>query len=498
MRCQPRKRTSGEGREPPARRRRLPFACGPEAISLGQRKIMTQQNLQHQNLGENTFLGKRIVIVGGGSSGWSPKLLADLMLTPSLADSTYILHDLNVANAERILHFGRKLGQELGSPATIESEPDPEKAFAGADFVLITISTGGLDAMAHDLAIPEEYGIYHTVGDTVGPGGWARTLRNVPIFTDLAQRVNRLAPNAIILNYSNPMAQLTKTLALATDRPVVGLCHGLFDDLHFLQAFFDLSSEAEVTCTYGGINHFFWITSFSIRGEDGYPLLRENLNGRSLPEILAQRDAQSRPGWYVADELYRFTGMLTYMADRHTSEFFPHLITSPQNLERYHLKRTTIEERRANMRRSATAVEEMTSGEIKPTYKARSRETAADIINSFVTGSSFIDVGNVPNRGQVANLPLGAVVETPVLVTSSGFQPVTVGPLPEPARSWVERHIWTQELTVEAALAGDLQLAIRALALDPLVSHLTLEEITTMGKRLLKANAQYLPQFQGI
>ena len=441
-------------------------------------------------------MGKRIVIVGGGSSGWSPKLLADLMLTPSLSDSTYILHDLNVANAERILRFGRKLGQELGSAATIESEPDPDKALASADFVLITISTGGLDAMAHDLAIPEEYGIYHTVGDTVGPGGWARTLRNVPVFTELAQRVNRLAPNAVILNYSNPMAQLTKTLALATERPVVGLCHGLFEDLHFLQAFFDLSSEADVVCTYGGINHFFWITSFSIRGQEGYALLREKLNGHSLPELLAQSGVE-RPGMYVADELYRFTGMLTYMADRHTSEFFPHLLTSEKNLEQYHLRRTTIEERRANMRRASSAVEEMTTGEIPARYKERSRETAADIINAFVTGSSFIDVGNVPNRGQVANLPLGAVVETPVLVTSTGFQPITVGPLPEPARSWIEHHIRTQDLTVEAALTGDLELALKALSLDPLVSHLTLAEITEMGKRLLQANSQYLPQFQG-
>jgi alpha-galactosidase len=418
------------------------------------------------------------------------------MLTPSLSDSNYVLHDLNVTNAERILRFGRKLGKELGSAAIIESEPDPEKAFVGADFVLITISTGGLDAMAHDLAIPEAYGIYHTVGDTVGPGGWARALRNVPVFTELAQRVNRLAPNAVILNYSNPLAQLTKTLALATERPVVGLCHGLFENLHILQEFFGLSSEAEIVCTYGGINHFFWITSFSIRGDEGYALLREKLNGRSWPEVLAQR-GNHPPGSYVADELYRFTGLLTYMADRHTSEFFPHLLTSAQNLEQYHLKRTTIEERRANMRRAESAVEEMTAGEIPSRYKERSRETAADIINAFVTGNSFIDVGNVPNRGQVANLPLGAVVETPVLVTSTGFQPITVGPLPEPARTWVEHHIRAQDLTVEAALTGDLELALKALSLDPLVSHLTLAEVMEMGTRLLKANARYLPQFQG-
>jgi alpha-galactosidase/6-phospho-beta-glucosidase family protein len=438
-------------------------------------------------------VNKRIVIVGGGSSGWSPKLLADLMLTPALADSTYILHDMNVVNAERILRFGQKLREELGVSATIESQPDPDQAFAGADFVIITISTGGLDAMAHDLAIPEAYGIYHTVGDTVGPGGWARTLRNIPVFVALAHQINRLAPNAVILNYTNPMAQLTKTLSLSTDRPVVGLCHGVFDDLHFFQRFFELESETEIECTYGGINHFFWITAFSIRGEDGYKLLREKLGGRSLTELVAE----TQLGWYVADELYRFTGLLTYMADRHTCEFFPQYITSQQKLEAYHLKRTTIQERRDNMRRAEAAVEQATGGEIHSWYKQRSRETAADIINSFVTGGRFIDVGNVPNIGQVSNLPLGAVVETPVLVTSTGFHPITAGRVPEPARTWVERHIRVQDLTVEAGMTGDLDKALKALALDPLVAHLTLPDIQAMGMKLLRANAQHLPQFQG-
>ena len=438
-------------------------------------------------------MGKRIVIVGGGSSGWSPKLLADLLLTPSLAGCTYVLHDLNVANAERILRFAHKLQAELGVAAQIESDPHPESALAGADFVLVTISTGGLNAMAHDLAIPEEYGVYHTVGDTVGPGGWARTLRNIPVFMTLAERVNRLAPRAVILNYTNPMAQLTRTLARCTSQPVVGLCHGLFEDLEFFKGFFELSSEAEIECTYGGINHFFWITSFAIRGQEGYGWLHEKLNGRSLPELIAHL----HPGWYVADELYRFTGLLTYLADRHICEFLPKYITSPEAIEEYHLQRTTIQQRLDNLRRAEAAVEEMTNGEIPQSFKTRSRETAADIINAFVTGERFIDVGNLPNIGQVSNLPLGAVVETPVLVTASGFRPITVGPLPEPARTWVEGHIRAQELTVEAGMKGDLELAVKALALDPLVAHLALPDIQTLGMRLLKANAAHLPQFAG-
>jgi len=439
-------------------------------------------------------VGKRIIIVGGGSSAWGPKLISDLMLPPSIPDSTYILHDINIANAERVARFSRKLMGELGVSATIETETDPDKALKEADFVIITISTGGLEAMAHDLEIPEEYSIYQTVGDTVGPGGWARALRNIPVFTDLAQRINRLAPKAVILNYTNPMAQLTKALCLSTSRPVVGLCHGLFENLRFLREVFELESEEEIGCVYGGINHFFWMTSLSIRGEDGYELLGEKMGGKSLPELLAEIHPD-RVGSYLADELFRFTGLLTYLEDRHTSEFFPQYLTSQENIEKYHLQRTTVQERREGMRRRGEEIERMTEGEIPDLYRRRSRETAADIIHALVTGNEFIDVGNVPNVGQVTNLPLGSVLETPVLVTPSGFRPITVGCLPEPVRTWVERHIRVQDLTVEAAMEGDLDQALKALALDPLVSHLNLEEVKDMGMRLLKANAPYLPQF---
>ncbi len=441
-------------------------------------------------------MGKHIVLVGGGSSGWTPKLLSDLLLTPSIADGTYVLHDINRVNLERIARFAGKLKEQLGVAATIEAEADPDVAFRDADFIIITISTGGLDAMAHDLAIPEEFGVYHTVGDTVGPGGWARTMRNVPVFVDMARRVNRLAPESVVLNYSNPMAQLTKTLCLCTDRPVVGLCHGLFESLWFLQAVFGLEKEEDIECTYAGINHFFWVTSLSIRGEDGFRLLREKAAGKPLPELVAGIHPDLGR-CHLADELFRFTGFLTYMADRHISEFFPQFITSQKNLDKYHLKRTTIDERREGMRRAEAAVERMTEEQIPAHYRQRSRETAADIINAFVTGSKFIDVGNVPNVGQVANLPMGSVLETPVLVTRFGFRPITVGHLPEPVRTWVERVVRTEDLAVEAAMQGDLNKALKALALDPVVSHLTFGEVEELGMRLLRANARYLPQFKG-
>jgi alpha-galactosidase/6-phospho-beta-glucosidase family protein len=439
---------------------------------------------------------KRIVVVGGGSAGWGPKLMSDLMLTPALAGSTYVLHDLNRTNAARIAAFASRLAGDLGVAATIVVEADADTALAGADFVIVTISTGGLGAMAHDLAIPEQYGVYHTVGDTVGPGGWARTLRNVPVFQQLAARVNRVAPYAVILNYTNPMAQLTKALALCTERPVVGLCHGIFEGYAFLQSLFGLESEDQIQALYGGINHFFWITKLTIGGQDGYQLLRDKLAGRHLYDLVPE-EHRHHARWWALDELYRFTGLLTYMADRHIVEFFPQYITSKENLERYHIRRTSIADRMEGLGENESEIEAMTANGIPLHYHQRSRETAADIINAFSAGKPFVDVGNTPNVGQISNLPLGSVVETPVLVTPTGFQPVCIGGLPEPARSWVERFNRVQDMTVDAAISGDLTLALRALALDPLCSRLNLDQIEEMGLALLRANARLLPQFAG-
>lgn len=440
----------------------------------------------------------RIVVVGGGSAGWGPKLMSDLFLTPALADSTYVLHDLNQGNADRIARFATKLADQLGVQPTIVVEGDPDQAYAEADFVLITISTGGLEAMGHDLAVPERYGIYHTVGDTVGPGGWARALRNVPVFQQIAQRVNVLAPDAVILNYSNPMAQLTKTLAVSTDQPVVGLCHGLFETLEFLQFLLNIEDEHDIQAVYGGVNHFFWITDLRIRGNDGYELLEELLGERSLLEVAAELNPELAHRVSLASELLRVTGMLTYAADRHTSEFFSHILTSTERMAEYGIVRTSIADRRRNMTNTMARIDEMTRSGIPAAYGQRSRETAADIINAFVTGKPFIDVGNVPNVGQIANLPMGAVVETPVLVSPSGFQPITVGEMPEPTATWLDRIVRVQEMTVDAALLGDLDEALMALALDPLCAHLDWTQVEELGIELLRANAAYLPQFQGM
>lgn len=440
----------------------------------------------------------KIVMVGGGSVNWSPTIINDLTLTSSLQDAHYIIFDTNEEAGRKVAQLGEKLVRDRGLNAVFTYSNSEEEAFTAADFVIITISTGDLEAMEHDLKIPEDYRIYQTVGDTVGPGGWARGLRNIPVFVKLAKSIERYSPNAVVLNYTNPMAVLTKVFYKVSGLKTVGLCHGLFEVYDMLMKIFDLKSEEEIKVRFGGTNHFFWILEMKIRGEDGYALLKNKLQGRPFAELAASGyidGAGFHSNKLVCSELFEHTGYLPYNGDRHTSEFLPSYLTGDiRMLDKYNLQRTSVEDRRKMKRDGIELLEQYISGK-KVLTDQRSRETAADIIHSFVTGREFIDVVNLPNDGQIRNLPNGSIVETLGVINSLGFTPLTVGDLPESIVSWVLPHVRNQDMIVEAGLEGDWEKAFAALYNDGLCSHLSWTEIREMGTRLLEANKQYLPQF---
>ena len=227
----------------------------------------------------------KIVMIGGGSYGWAPNIVKDMMLTEGLGEAQFVLYDSNRSAAELVARVLGRVQEAVGNRATIVATDRQAEAFRGADYFIITISTGGLAAMAHDLAIPEKYGVYHTVGDTAGPGGWARLMRNFAVFRGLGEAINRYAPGAVVLNYSNPMATLTKILSHVCTGPVVGLCHGLFQNIEFLVEQYKLAGEDRVSVQYGGLNHFFWITAAKTEGRDLLADLRRRVRTRGLGEL---------------------------------------------------------------------------------------------------------------------------------------------------------------------------------------------------------------------
>ncbi|NLC67669.1 MAG: hypothetical protein GX754_02550 [Clostridiaceae bacterium] len=413
----------------------------------------------------------------------------------------YVILDIDPEAWNKMMQLGRKLADERGAEADFYYTGSPRDAYTGADYVIITIFTSGLDAMGHDLKIPEDYGIYQTVGDTVGPGGWARGLRNMPVFAQMARDIDKYSDNAIALNYMNPMSVLTKDFCKVSGLRTVGLCHGIFEVYRLLMDISNLKSEDEIKVCFGGINHFFRVVDMRIKGEDGYRLLSEKMNGRPFAELVTEVYVDGvgyHSDKWVTSELLEFYGYLPYVADRHISEFLPFYLTRDiQKLEKYKLKRTPVEDRRRYKQLGMDKLNALLAGKEKLPDK-RSREIAADIIDSFVNKKEIIDAVNLPNTGQVSNLPRGSIAETLGIVNSTGFNPVRVGDLPEQILNLVMPHVINQDMIVEAGLEGDLDKALWALYNDPLCSHLTLPEVKEMGIRLLKANKQYLPQFTGL
>jgi alpha-galactosidase/6-phospho-beta-glucosidase family protein len=446
----------------------------------------------------------RIAYIGGGSQGWAPTILRDIIFKPGLdrCELDIRLLDLSRPRAQAIAElFAVKTREwQVADRVRVTVAEDAVAALSGADFVLITISTGRLEAMHHDIAIPERYGILHTVGDTSGPGGWARSLRNIPVFRDYAELIRKHAPAAYVLNYTNPMGTLTQVLADVLGRQrVVGLCHGLFECYDVLSRIFNVS-EADIQVRFGGVNHFFWILDLAIGGRDGYAMLRRRLKGRRFAELVKEAHPDAM-GWqsdkWLSSELFEQYGYLPYVGDRHTCEFFGCYITDPEMMKRFRLVRTPVSERRENYRRAEKVIRAWTGGR-NPGWQLSpkpSRETAADIIAAIAGGREFTDVVNTVNVGQIANLPMGAVVETLGRVDRLGFTPLTCGPLPEALCALVRPHAEVQLRTVAAGLAGDREAALLALAADPACGRLTACDVRKMGLELLRAHGKHLPQF---
>lgn len=440
----------------------------------------------------------KIVIIGGGSNAWVPNIVKDMLLTEGINDAEFVLYDINKKASDLCKAFLDKLALQLNVKPKIVSTNNRKEAFRNGDYFVIVVSTGGLDAMSHDLAIPEEYGIYHTVGDTSGPGGWSRSIRNFDIFVDIANAINQYAPGAMVLNYTNPMTTLTDVLSRLCTGPVVGLCHGLFENLQFIKEVYKLDSEDQIAVNYAGVNHFIWITEARVGTTDVIADLNKRLRSRRLNSLLpvihkdplglsSDRD--------VAEELLRQTGVMSPVADRHTCEFYSWYITNKQNIKKYHLERTSIKQRRKWFADRDRNLKKMVKTSIPEQYFKRSRETAADIISAHWLGKVFIDVGNTPNQGQIANLPLGSIVETAVRIDHNGITPITFGALPEVVAGMVEPWTRVFSMTVDACFAKDKAMALQALRLDPLCSHLNTQQTNELGMRLLAAHKRFVKCF---
>jgi len=440
----------------------------------------------------------KIVIIGGGSYTWGPTFMRDIFGTPELNGSTIVLQDISQERVDLIYALGQKMIHDFNLDFQLEKTLSLDEALQDADFVILTITTGGLESMRSDLEIPAKYGIKQSVGDTTGPGGLFRALRNIPVVAEIGRKVMEICPHALFLNYTNPMTVLTRTLAMQGVK-VVGLCHEWIGVREKLALIFNTKSE-NITAKIAGVNHLIWVTDLYVNGKrvwDELPAIAEKILNN---EIKVDEDDTSvfADRAKVKSTLFQLYGALPAAGDRHIAEFFPHFINESTNWgANYDIRLTNIEDRQGMEMFAKTLIESTLKGEtdLKPFMADISTEAANKIIRAIKTNEKYIGIMNLPNAGQVNNLPKGVVVETYGVIDATGMLATVYGDVPAGVQNVLQKHISNQEITIQAVLTGDRRLALQVLLNDPLSSRLKIAQAGQLLEEMLEANKQYLPKF---
>jgi alpha-galactosidase/6-phospho-beta-glucosidase family protein len=449
-------------------------------------------------------MSTQVTIIGGGSYQWGPELMADLFGTPALAGMHLVLQDINPDPLPKMEALAHKLIDALDAKATVAVTTDQKAALEGADFVIVCISTGGFRSMAVDLSVPAAHGITQTVGDSVGPGGINRSLRNVPVLVGIGHDMEQICPDAWLFNITNPMTTLTRSVCRETSIKTVGLCHEVGNFTMDLAIALRKPWEA-VQPSVTGVNHFPVLTALEVDGEDGFAILRDLVEevgglasltpypGREEAEKFSKLDFARRH--VLKLNLLERWGTFPAAGDRHIAEFLSFALTPESDWgAAYNIELSPISRREKNAAEDIANVDGWLAG-TKDLQTWQSGELPSPMIEAMVTGVPFEAPVNIPNTGQAPDLPPDVVVESICVIDGAGIRGRDVSRLPAPYAEIVRRHTATQELTVEAALRGDRNLAAQAFALDPLAGRGDLGQIDAMVAELLAGTAEWLPQF---
>ncbi len=437
----------------------------------------------------------KITFIGAGSLGFTRDLVRDILTFPLLEDATIALMDINPERLEWSRKAVEKLIAASGCQAKVTATLSRAEALKDADVVLTTILAGSTEVWRHDIEIPKKYGVDTNIGDTRGPSGIFRFLRTINPMMDIIHDMEKYCPNAVLLNYTNPMAMLCAALQRQTHIPVTGLCHSVQGTAMMLAGWIGAKYE-EVDYVCAGINHQAWYLEYKWNGKDAYPLIHQAVTER--PEVYNEEQ--------VRTEMYLALGYYVTESSGHNSEYNWWFRKRPDLIEKYCTHSTgwnpgeyayilkeylTIEATWRDQVKEELA-RPLTAKELQ-----REQEYAAYIINALQGGEPFRFNGNVPNTKLITNLPEGACVEVPVYVDKSGFHPLHVGALPPECALLTGVSSQIEEMTINASLAGDPVAVYRAICYDPLTaSVLSLAEIRQMTNELFARHKDYLPQFK--
>ena len=431
----------------------------------------------------------KIAFIGAGSVVFAKELLFDILSFPELSGATISLMDIDPKRLGIIEKVARKLVLQEKFGAKIEATLDRREAIKGADFVLSMFQAGMMKAGEYDINIPLKYGVKQAVGDTLGPGGVFRLLRSAAVLKGLVRDMEELCPNALLLNYVNPMAMNCWYIDRISGIKYVGLCHSVQHTSEWLAIIIGAPYN-EISFKCAGINHMAWFIEFKWNGKDAYPLIKER--GRN-------------PDLYKFDvtkfEILKHFGYFVTESSHHMSEYVPYFRKSDEWIERIHKDANWnkkgvyngmyLEQCKEMAQYFDEEAKKMLGAE-KLELK-RGQEYGAYIINSAVTGAPVVIHGNVRNRGFITNLPDGCCVEVPCMVNKNGVQPTFVGDLPAQLAALNRTNINVQELAVEGAVTGNRDAIYQAVMMDPLTSAvLTLPDIHNMVTDMFEAEKGWI------
>jgi len=438
-------------------------------------------------------MSKKIVFIGAGSFGFTRSLVRDLLSFPAFADATITLMDIDQGRLATITRAVQRIVEAGQYPARVEATTDRVAALKGAHGVVTTILAGDVDVWQHDILIPKKYGVDINVGDTRGPSGIFRFLRTVNPILDIARDISRYCPDAVYLNYTNPMAMLCRVVQGEYPELVsTGLCHSVQGTAAMLARWIGLPKE-EISYTCAGINHQAFYLDFLHRGQDVYPLIDKAI--RENEEVYNEE--------IVRNELYLALGYYVTESSGHNSEYVAWFRKRPDLIEQYCMHGTgwnpghhafILREYQQRKHTWQTGIEDWFK---KPVNLDRGEEYAAYIFNAiFGDQTMFKFNGNVRNTGLIDNLPPGCCVEVPVLASSRGLEPIHVGSLPRQLGLLCSQSAQIEEMAVEASLTGNRELVYQAICFDPLTSAvLSLKEIRAMVDEMFTQFVPWLPQF---
>lgn len=434
----------------------------------------------------------KIAFIGAGSTIFAKRLMGDILLFPELRNVHLALHDIDAERLRTSEIVAHKVAKACNAQPEITATLDRQQALAGADYVICMIQVGGYKpATVIDFEVPKKYGLRQTIADTLGIGGIMRGLRTIPVLLDIVRDMENLCPDALFINYANPMVSNCWAISRASSISTIGLCHSVPYTARDLAIDIGIEPSA-INYVAAGINHMAFFLRYERNGEDLYPKIKAFAEQEGFPV----RERGMIDG--VRYEILRRFGYFVTESSEHFSEYVPWFIKNRRSdlLQKYAIPLDEY------IRRCETQISEWQSlrveleDESEPLVVKRSVEYGSLIVHSMETGMSRTVYANVPNYNSIDNLAADVIVEGPCLVDKNGVQPVHVGKLPPQLVALMQTNLNVHALTVEAALTNKREHVYHAAMLDPhTASELDLDQIVAMVDELLETHGDYMPTF---